>query len=47
MTLIAVLRGTARSMVDEMTARMEASGYSWAPARHYPVFGRSIERGPV
>jgi DNA-binding MarR family transcriptional regulator len=25
-------------MVDEITCRMEAAGYPWAPARHYPVF---------
>jgi DNA-binding MarR family transcriptional regulator len=25
-------------MVDEITERMEAAGYPWAPARHYPVF---------
>ncbi len=38
MTLIAVLRRTARVMIDEMTEQMEAAGYAWAPARHYPVF---------
>lgn len=38
MTLIALQRRTARLMVDEMTELMHASGYPWAPARHYPVF---------
>jgi DNA-binding MarR family transcriptional regulator len=38
MTLIALQRRTARLMIDELTERMHASGYSWAPARHYPVF---------
>ena len=37
-SLIALLRQTARVMVDETTRRMEASGYPWAPSRHYPVF---------
>ena len=36
--MIAVLRRTSRLMVDEMTERMQAAGYPWAPARHYPVF---------
>ncbi len=38
MTLIALLRRTSRLMVEETTERMEAAGYAWAPARHYPVF---------
>ncbi len=38
MTLIALQRRTARLMIDEVTQRMHASGYPWAPARHYPVF---------
>jgi DNA-binding MarR family transcriptional regulator len=38
MTMIAVLRRTSRLMVEEITERMEAAGYTWAPARHYPVF---------
>jgi DNA-binding MarR family transcriptional regulator len=25
-------------MIDELTERMHDSGYTWAPARHYPVF---------
>jgi DNA-binding MarR family transcriptional regulator len=37
-SLIALLRRSARVMVDEITGRMEAAGYPWAPARHYPVF---------
>jgi DNA-binding MarR family transcriptional regulator len=37
-SLIALLRRTARVMVDEITGRMEDAGYPWAPARHYPVF---------
>lgn len=38
MTLIALQRRTARLMVDELTELMHDAGYSWAPARHYPVF---------
>jgi DNA-binding MarR family transcriptional regulator len=38
MTLIALQRRTARLMIDELTELMHASGYPWAPARHYPVF---------
>jgi DNA-binding MarR family transcriptional regulator len=38
MTLIALQRRTARLMIDEVTERMHATGYAWAPARHFPVF---------
>ncbi len=38
MTLIALQRRTARLMIDEMTEGMHDAGYSWAPARNYPVF---------
>jgi DNA-binding MarR family transcriptional regulator len=38
MTMIAVLRRTSRLMLEELTQGMEAAGYPWAPARHYPVF---------
>jgi DNA-binding MarR family transcriptional regulator len=38
MTLIALQRRTTRLMIDEVTERMRAAGYPWAPARHYPVF---------
>jgi DNA-binding MarR family transcriptional regulator len=44
MTLIALQRRTARLMIDELTERMHASGYAWAPARHYPVF-ENIDAG--
>src|SRR5882724_10054649 len=37
-SLIALLRRSARVMVDEITERMEVAGYPWAAARHYPVF---------
>src|SRR5947209_7292090 len=37
-TMITLLRRTSRLMVDDITERMEADGYSWAPARHYPLF---------
>lgn len=37
-TLIELLRRTSRRMVDEITERMEDSGFPNSPARHYPVF---------
>lgn len=37
-TLIALLRRTSRTMIAEITERMEATGYPNSPARHYPVF---------
>jgi DNA-binding MarR family transcriptional regulator len=37
-TLMGLLRRTSRRMVEEITERMEASGFPDAPARHYPVF---------
>jgi DNA-binding MarR family transcriptional regulator len=37
-TLIAVLRQTARLMVDEITTRLEAAGYTDVPPRFHPVF---------
>jgi DNA-binding MarR family transcriptional regulator len=37
-TLIALLRRTSRLMVEEITERMEASGYPDSPSRHHPVF---------
>jgi len=45
MTLIALQRRTARLMIDEVTERMHATGYSWAPARHFPVFENIDPRG--
>ena len=37
-TLIGLLRRTSGRMVEEITERMEASGFPDSPARHYPVF---------
>ena len=37
-TLIALLRRTSRAMVEEITERMEASGFPDSPPRHHPVF---------
>jgi DNA-binding MarR family transcriptional regulator len=37
-TLISVLRHTARLMVDEITTRLEAAGYPDLPPRFHPVF---------
>jgi DNA-binding MarR family transcriptional regulator len=37
-TLIALLRRTSRLMTDEITERLEASGYPDSPPRHHPVF---------
>ena len=37
-TLIAVLRQTARLMVDEITTRLEAVGFTDVPPRFHPVF---------
>lgn len=44
LTLIALLRRSSRAMVEEITDHMQAAGYPWAPARHYPVF-ESIDPG--
>jgi DNA-binding MarR family transcriptional regulator len=37
-TLISLLRQTARLMVDEITTRLEAAGYPDLPPRFHPVF---------
>jgi DNA-binding MarR family transcriptional regulator len=37
-TLIALLRRTARAMTEEITERLEASGFPDSPPRHHPVF---------
>ena len=37
-TLIALVRRTARLMTEEITERMEASGFPDSPPRHHPVF---------
>ncbi len=37
-TLIALLRRTSQLMVDEITARLEAAGFSDVPPAYHPIF---------